>query len=48
MLGSPPPSRAATMRSRAMRAHAFDFLASVAAFWRLIFDHLLCPAMLCV
>ena len=31
--------------SRVIRAHAFDFFASVAAFCRLIFDHLLWPAM---
>lgn len=31
--------------SRVIRAHALDFLASVAAFCRLIFDHLLWPAI---
>jgi hypothetical protein len=31
--------------SRVMRAHALDRRASVTAFCRLIFDHLLWPAM---
>ncbi len=41
MSGEPPPSRAAIMMSRVMRAQILDRFASAAPFFRLIFDHLL-------
>src|SRR3972149_11583456 len=44
--GSPPPSRAANAISRARRVNRLPRLASLAAFLRLIVDHLECPDML--
>src|SRR3990172_936445 len=43
--GSPPPSRAAMAISRAKRVNMLPRLASLAAFLRLIVDHLECPDM---
>src|SRR3990172_13020997 len=44
--GSPPPSRAARAISRARRVKMLPRLASLAAFLRLMVDHLECPDML--
>src|SRR3990170_8147212 len=44
--GSPPASRAANAISRARRVNMLPRLASLAAFLRLIVDHLECPDML--
>ncbi len=41
--GSPPPSLAAMVISRAKRVKMAPRLASMAAFFRLIVDHLECP-----
>src|SRR5690606_24722199 len=43
-LGSPPPSRAATVISRISLVNMWPRFASFAAFLRLICAHLLCPA----